>query len=147
MTKVKIVGGCAFHEDELVKAYENPEKNKYTVEMKDGTTIIYPMQEYEREAEVRKTPEGRVDFKGLKDAVIIDTPKNDVYRLMGCCNVLVNADNSKDSDWVQIINRRLSTGKMQMSENNRICLNKNDLYSLPGSQDMSFVDKDTNIDA
>lgn len=146
MNKVKIIGGVAFESSELVKAYEDKEKNKYTVQLKDGTTIIFPEQEYGREAEVRRTPEGRVDFRGLKDAVIIDTPKNDIYRLMGCCNVILNADMEEDSDWVEVIDRRLSTGVIQKSENNRICLNENDLYMDNISQNISFIQKDTDID-
>ena len=147
MSAIKVVGGVTFQERELVKAYENAEDNKYTVVMKDGTTIIFPMQEFEREAEVIKGTEGRVDFKGLKDAVIIDTPKNDVYRFMGCENLVVNADTGIDSDWVQVTHRRLSTGKMQMSHNNRICMNKNEVYELPDSDALSFVLEDTDIDA
>lgn len=147
MYDVKIVGGIAFREKDLLKAYENPDKDKYTVEMIDGTTLIYPAQSAAQEAEVKRSAEGRVDFRGLKDAKIVDTKRNDVYRLMGCENVLVDADNAKDSDWIQVTNRRLSTGVIQISKNNTICLNKNDLFSLPEISDFLFVDDDTDINA
>lgn len=147
MLKLRTVGGVTYDEKELVKAYENPEQNKYTVELKDGTVIIYPMHDFAREAEVVRSPEGRLDFKGLKDAVVIDTPKNDIYRFMGCNNIIVNADNGGDSDLIEVTNRRLSTGEIQISEGNRFCMNKNDIYNLHNSTGMSFVLEDTDIDA
>lgn len=146
MSGVKIIGGVAFQAEEIVKAYENPENNKFTVEMKDGTVIIYPAQAYEQEAEVRRTPEGRIDFRGLYNAVIIDTPKDDVYRLMGCKNVIMNGDTSDDSDFIEVIDRRLSTGEIQISENNRICLNKNDFYIGTDAENISYMNNDTDID-
>lgn len=145
MVEVEIIGGAAFPKNSLTKAYANPEANKYTVEFKDGTVLVFPEQPYEREAEAKVTLEGRIDFYGFADAEIIDTPKNDVYRLLGCSNVLVKADDAIDSDWIQVTDRRLSTGEIQKSHNNRIFLNKNDIYIGPNAENIEVELKDTDI--
>ena len=147
MIEVEIIGGAAFPKNCLAKAYANPEANKYTVEFKDGTVIIFPNQPDEREAEAKVTFEGRIDFYGFMDAAIIDTPKGDVYRLLGCSNVMVKADDAKDNDWIQVTDRRLSTGKIQKSHNNNIYLNKDDIYIGPSTQNIEIESGETDINA
>ena len=68
MVEGEIIGGAAYPKNSLAKAYANPEANKYTVEFKDGTVLVFPEQPYEREAEAKVTLEGRIDFYGFADA-------------------------------------------------------------------------------
>lgn len=143
---VKIIGGVAYQEKFLLKDYKSPDGEKYTVELKDGTTIIYPEQPYEREVEVFVTPEGRVDFKGFENAVIIGTNRDDVYRLMGCSNVVINADSGKDRDVVEVTDRRLSTGKIQKNDNNKVCLSENDALITPDASHIEICQKDTDFE-
>lgn len=117
----------------------------YTVKLKDGTLLTYKEQDLAREAEVHIDNNGRIDFKGLFDVKITDTKKNDIYRLMGCEKVILDAANDGgnfDSDLVQVTNRRTSKGLIQYSKNNTLILDKSDLYSLPEDTCISSVEND-----
>ncbi len=58
----------------------------------------------------------------------------------------IKADDTKDSDWIQVMDRRLSTGEIQKSHNNRIFLNKNDIFFGLNSENIDVETKNSEID-
>ncbi len=139
MGKILVLGGVSIDED-IIHKY-NVTADVCEITLKQGTHIIYRNQPSSRHAEITQTLNKRIDFKGLVDATIIDTEKNDIYRLLGCENVAVCADrgDSSDQDLVEIYHRLLPDKTMQYSKNNILKLNKGDLYKLPEDTTIKFV--------
>ena len=89
--------------EERVKDYRGVFKTSttYVATLNDGTVVKYPEQkpiEYKDGSEppkIKRNKDGSIDFIGLQDAKIIDTPKNDKYNLIGCSGI-VSADNYKN---------------------------------------------------
>lgn len=145
--KCKTIGGITYNLYAIKSSHHFDDE--YVVVLKDGTTLKYQEQDFHREAEVVIDKSGRIDFKGLSGVTITDTKENDIYRLMGCENVLLKADRIEkdkdgnvilsDSDFVQLTHRRLVSGEIQYSKGNRLELNKSDLYALPEDANISFV--------
>lgn len=141
--KCKTIGGITYNFYDINEHHHTDDI--YTVKLKDGTLLTYKEQDLAREAEVHIDNNGRIDFKGLFDVKITDTKKNDIYRLMGCEKVILDAANDGgnfDSDLVQVTNRRTSNGIIQFSKNNTLILDKNDLYYLPEDTCISSVEND-----
>ena len=139
MGNILVIGGVRIDED-IINKY-NISTDVCEITLKQGTHIIYRGQLPARHAEITQTLNKRIDFKGLVDATIIDTEKNDIYRLLGCENVAVCADrgDSSDQDLVEIYHRLLPDKTMQYSKNNILKLNKGDLYKLPEDTTIQFV--------
>lgn len=106
----KIIGGVTFNANEVKASTERVVNNKpkgggihsdfkqyteYTVELRDGTTLIFAQQDEYRKAKVEFAPNGSVNFYSLYDAEIIDTDKDDIYNLIGCKFTHVEAARSK----------------------------------------------------
>lgn len=140
MGKILLLGGVRVDENIILKY--NIAADVCEITLKQGTHIIYRSQPSSRHAEITQSLSKRIDFKGLVDATIIDTEKNDIYRLLGCENVAVCADrgDSSDQDLVEICHRLLPDKTMQYSKNNILKLNKGDLYKLPEDTYIKFVD-------
>lgn len=144
----KTIGGITFNQYDILK-HHLLDKQTYAVRLKDGTILKYKEQDYTNEAEVHCDPNHRIDFKGINNAEITDTSKNDVYRFMGCQNITLYAERSttdttgerigSDSDFIEVTHRRLSNGQIQYSKNNKLLLNKGDLYVLPEDTSISSV--------
>jgi len=151
MSGFEIVGGIKFKSKDI--AAKECFDNKYSVNLADGTTLDFVQQAEDRFAEVELLESGRVEFRGIENATIIDTPMDDVYVLCGCRNVTVAADAGTldggthtfgmDQDFVEVQDRTLPNGKIQRSENNTLKLNKDDLYQLSGSDDVNLVNNDS----
>lgn len=147
----KTIGGITFNIYDISKHHLLDEQT-YAVRLKDGTVLKYKEQDCANEAEVYFDPNHRIDFKGINDAEITDTAQNDVYRFMGCQNITLYAERSitdstgrktgSDSDFIEITHRRLTNGQIQYSKNNKLILNKGDLYVLPEDTSISAVETD-----
>ena len=139
MNDFEYIGGVKFFTKDILEI--NISETDFQVILMDGTSVEYTQIPEERQAEVVMKEVGRIEFSGLIDSVIKDSPNNDVYVLYGCENVTVDADNGTmdfnneiigtDQDLITINNRTLPNGKIQYSKSNTLKLNKNDLYMLP----------------
>ena len=151
MSDFEIIAGIKFYTKDIHSM--NLTGDKFSVTLMEGTTINYPRQNEDRQAEVLLKNAGRIEFKGIQDATIIDTPENNVYVLEGCENVTVEADGGinefdketvgNDQDLIELSNRILPDGTIQYSRNNVLKLNKNDLYKLPNQSNISHVEYDS----
>ena len=129
--------------DEGIVNKSNITDDNCEITLKQGTRIEFKVQPDDRFAEISQTIYNRIDFKGLLNAVIIDTEDNDVYRLMGCEDVSVYADRGVDSDLIEVYHRILPNKDMQYSRNNTLKLNSGDLYKLPDDSSIKFISEDS----
>lgn len=139
---------------------------KHEVELRDGTKLDYNSVKYEdgssneqtrleKKAEVQFEKDGTINFKGLYDVEIKDTPKNDNYRLLGCEYTNVKADRiveespgaiarffgaegeikSADADKILFSNRILPDGTVQKSHSSWAQVQSGDEVSNIGKTD------------
>lgn len=136
------IGGVKFKFNAVL--FQAETDGKYEVVLENGTKILFEEQSEDREAMVDMSYTNRVDFNGLVGATIMDTPENDIYRLLGCENVTVEANRgyNSDQDMVEVCNRLLPNGKEQLSRNNVVKLNAGDLFKLPQDDMVQFVQDD-----
>lgn len=94
---------------------------EYKATLTDGTQVEYRKQDKNRESQIIRNADGSIDFVGLKEASITETPKKDVYNLIGCEFTDVNTEmypnkpNSYDGDTVTIANRE-HNGEVEESQ-------------------------------
>lgn len=146
MTEPLNIGGVKFSKTEVrSKSVEKKERtnseglweqyNKYTVRLKDGTTISYEEQNPKNEASVDIQDDGSVNFYGLLGAQINDTEKDDTYRLMGCQFTHVMAKDEgilgfgKDKDNISEYKRKHADGGISSSKNNKVDYNEGDIIN------------------
>ena len=151
MSVIEIIGGIKFYSKDINEV--NLKDELFDVIMADGTELKYGYQPREREAEVIVKSTGRVEFNGLINVTIKDSPNNDVYLLAGCESVTLEADRGLmrmkdemvgiDQDLIQLKNRLLKNGEVQYSKSNTLKLNKCDLYQLPNETSINFVNEDS----
>lgn len=103
----------------------------YTATLVDGTIVTYRDQPLPSEndgimPEIKKNKDGSFDFIGLYNVQIKDTPKDDMYNLLGCQFTHVDAARGKDKDKIDIAN--LSGHN---SSDVRINYNKGDSVTSP----------------
>ena len=114
----------------------------YTVTLRDGTKLAYEQQADSRNATVQILDDGSVNFAGLSNANIVDTEKNDVYRLLGCEFTTVDSYRTKkgtfegaDQDKISGYNRELQDGTIQQNYENKAKCNNGDtltnIYKQP----------------
>ena len=151
MSDIEIIGGIKFHTNNIIEV--NLKNEWFYIILADGTELKYKYQPRERDAEVIVKSMGRVEFNGLINVTIKDSPNNDVYLLAGCENVVLEADRGLmkmkdeivgiDQDLIQLKNRLLKNGEIQYSKSNTLKLNKCDLFQLPDETSINFVNKDS----
>ena len=115
-------GGVIFGEGTLknIEVKEDRKKDErgvfqtykeYKATLTDGTQVEYRKQAEKRESQIIRNADGSIDFVGLNDASITETPKKDVYNLIGCeftdvdTRMYSNKHNSSEDDIVKIANR------------------------------------------
>lgn len=104
---------------------------EYKAKLTDGTQVEYRKQDEKRESQIIRNADGSIDFVGLKEASITETPKKDVYNLIGCEFTKVdtrsysNKHNSYDDDTVRIANRE-HNGEVEESREIFISYGKGD---------------------
>lgn len=82
---------------------------QYTATLVDGTVVTYREQPPINKndgvlPEIKKNNDGSFDFIGLYRANIKDTPKDDMYNLLGCHFTHVDASGGNDKDKIDIAN-------------------------------------------
>lgn len=144
---------------------------RYEVTLKDGTKIMHTSSNTDKvsieeenlrgNAEVQVERDGTVNFKGLYNVDITDTPKNDNYRLLGCAYTSVAAERETpvpksigeqlleavggyvhektvgaDADTITVASRKLSNGEIQQNgPMNIINANDGDVVNYPKSEE------------
>jgi len=166
---VKNVSTSKISEKDAGKGNTFHDATKYEVTLKDGTKITHTSHKQKdgsstekenlaRKAEVQVENNGTVNFKGLYNADITDTPKNDNYRLLGCEYTTLEAARSetktedtgfvekiktkifghtikspeykgKDKDNITVANRKLDNGKVQTSFSTFVEYNDGDVIN------------------
>ena len=141
-------GGVTFDKNQIKHMTSTTENNvtKYSVWLNDGTQLTYKDTPTDRNANVKQfeleNGKTRTEFSGLSRAEIKDTPKDDVYFLMGCEFTNVDADRKKgllikesaDKDHIRLRDRKMEDGTVQESNWNHFYLGENentDKYRLP----------------
>ncbi|MCM1009817.1 MAG: hypothetical protein NC390_02925 [Fusobacterium sp.] len=128
-----------------IKTEEHREKNAdgtfktyttYTATLVDGTVVTFSKQPPINQNDgvipsVKKNKDGSFDFTGLQNAKINDTPKDDMYYLLGCQFTSVNIERGKDKDVIEIGNIRDANGKLHESADIRVRYNKGDKVGTP----------------
>lgn len=131
----------------------------YYVELKDGTKLTYEAQDASRKATVFQN-KGNTKFFGLTNAQITDTPKDDVYFLMGCEFTKIDADRtteegfltkdtvSADTDRIIVKDRIIENNTIQVSHHNKFNLvgkagksGKRDLIQLQDDNNMKTASR------
>lgn len=119
-----MVGGIKYNKNDVIQTRTSQvsvpngsifqDATRYEVTLKDGTKIMHTSSNTDEvstkernlrgNAEVQVERDGTINFKGLYDVEITDTPKNDNYRLLGCNLVQVNAEReAPQSFWEQVV--------------------------------------------
>ena len=153
MADTEIIGGIKFYTKDILEIKITD--TDFNVILMDGTSVTYTMQPEERQAEIVAKDVGRIEFLGLINATIKDSPNNDVYILSGCENITVDADSGimkmdgedigTDQDLIELKNRILDNGVLQYSKSNILKLNKGDLYKLPNESSINYVSNDSDL--
>lgn len=143
----KKTGGVEFGEGTLRKLTSKEKRVKddngvfqkyieYTAILTDGTVVKYEAQKplmgkngAELQPSIKKNKDGSFDFTGLRCAVIKDTPKNDLYNLLGCEFTEVHAARGKDKDVIDVANVELEDGTVIANDGISIAYNANDAVS------------------